>query len=489
MVREQFAQRHRGERRSHRRVQLVDDRRELCVVGRVVLSVRGIASRHVVLHDLGVAASECGVGPQVGVGLSIRLGKREVVDVVALRNRQRAQFDDLGIVRHVRHGQVLGRLLQTQPVHVHDVNGRQQFGDTRLGFEGVRVGALGHDARHIGTVADDVRDDAGDRRNRGGDGDAAIVRRRPRLRDRGRRTCGGDRSQRDCESKRHPAPGDSRHRIVTANLSHEPRFFLDFILEVQEGRTHVQQAMANARLRSVLGDAVSAGRLAKADTVVEAVLDGSAMPWIQLSECRVHAGSHLLQHDQVERRAFAEGIRRRQRGHRPLIAPASPRAAAHHVQCHAACQDQQIGAQRSLGRVETPWISPEAQENFLHHIGGVVGATHRSRTQMDRRRMLAMHLVHQHHVVLAPCPQPAVATLDRRLDDRPSAHHDDLFGTIGVLDRSSAQLHPIGSFPMSVERFTRSQRGAVGSRRAECLRCGLASTIPRTTTVTPMRCE
>ena len=164
---------------AHRGVELVDELGEGGVVGGVVVGVVGVALGHVVADDLGVAHGQRRVGPQVGVGLAAVLGEREVVDVLVLGDGQRAELDDLGAVRQVGLGQLRGRLLELEAVDEDDVGGRQQLGHARLRLERVRVGALGDDARDVGPVADDVGDDAGDRRDRGGDQQAtAVVRRR-----------------------------------------------------------------------------------------------------------------------------------------------------------------------------------------------------------------------------------------------------------------------------------------------------------------------
>ena len=106
VVGEQLADRHGGERLAHRRVELVDQGGEGVVVGGVVVGVVGVAGRHVVADDLGVAQRHRRVGPQVRIGLAAVLGEREVVDVLVLGDRLLAELDDLGVVGEVGLGEL-----------------------------------------------------------------------------------------------------------------------------------------------------------------------------------------------------------------------------------------------------------------------------------------------------------------------------------------------------------------------------------------------
>jgi hypothetical protein len=163
------------ERGPHGPVELVDHRGEPLVVVGVVVSVVGIPFREVVSNDLRIRHRVARVGPEVRVRLAARAGEREVVGILALGDRLRAELHHLGAVREVGLRELLGRLLQLQPVDVDHVDGGKQLRHARLRLEGVGVGPLGDDPGDVDAVAADARGDARDRRDGGRDPHAAVV--------------------------------------------------------------------------------------------------------------------------------------------------------------------------------------------------------------------------------------------------------------------------------------------------------------------------
>ena len=150
--------RDRGERRAHRRVERVDLRLELVVVGREVVGVGGVALGQVVADDRGVLQRVRRVGPEVRVGLAARTsGTRS-------RRRTRSRGSTSCRARRSRRRRLRFSSASSfvgssslRPLTKRTSSARQQLGDARLGLERVRVRALRDDAGDLHAVAADVR--------------------------------------------------------------------------------------------------------------------------------------------------------------------------------------------------------------------------------------------------------------------------------------------------------------------------------------------
>ena len=159
--------RHGGGGGLHASVEIVDLRGEGRSVRPVGGGVGGVGLAQHARRDGGVARGHRGVRPQVRVRLAARLGEREVVQVLARVDRQRAELDHLARRRLVPLGDLLDRVLELEAVDEDHIRGGDQLGDARLGFVGVGVLALGDHPTNLGPVAGHVGHDAGDRRHRG----------------------------------------------------------------------------------------------------------------------------------------------------------------------------------------------------------------------------------------------------------------------------------------------------------------------------------
>ena len=147
-----------GAQRRVQRVDLAEERVEVLLIGGGPVGI-GLGEGGGDL--LRVRLRERRVGPQVRVRLALLLREGEVVDVLGLGEGLRPELHLQRAVGEVLLGQLLGGLLQLQPVDEQHVRVRQDGGGRRRRVEGVAVGALRHQTDDVGPVAGDVRDDRG----------------------------------------------------------------------------------------------------------------------------------------------------------------------------------------------------------------------------------------------------------------------------------------------------------------------------------------
>lgn len=156
-------------------IECIDACGELVIVGLVGFGVVGVVGGQLFAYDFGVLACENGVGPEMGIGAAGLFGEGEIENVVFGVDDHFTEEDDLAAGLQIGRGHLHCGLFQVEPVDEDEVGAGQ--GDCVGGgeFEGMGVGAGGHEAGQFDMVAADVVDDVGDGGDGGDDVQASVL--------------------------------------------------------------------------------------------------------------------------------------------------------------------------------------------------------------------------------------------------------------------------------------------------------------------------